>query len=100
MHGLYRALIHNMVVGVSEGYTVKQELVGVGYRVEVKGQIVVFSLGYSHDIQFCLPNEVKAEAEPVKKGQNPVSSSSANSSVARPARVLLLNNRRSSYGID
>ena len=72
MHGLYRALIHNMVVGVSEGYTVKQELVGVGYRVEVKDQIVVFSLGYSHDIQFQLPKEVKAEAEPVKKGQNPV----------------------------
>ena len=72
MHGLYRALIHNMVVGVSEGYTVKQELVGVGYRVEVSGQIVTFSLGYSHDIQFQLPKEVKAEAEPVKKGQNPV----------------------------
>ena len=72
MHGLYRALVHNMVVGVSEGYTVKQELVGVGYRVEVNGQIVIFSLGYSHDIQFQLPKEVKAEAEPVKKGQNPV----------------------------
>ena len=72
MHGLYRALIHNLVVGVSEGYTVKQELVGVGYRVEVNGQIVTFSLGYSHDIQFQLPKEVKAEAEPVKKGQNPV----------------------------
>ena len=72
MHGLYRALIHNMVVGVSEGYTVKQELVGVGYRVEVNGQIVIFSLGYSHDIQFQLPKEVKAEAEPVKKCQNPV----------------------------
>ena len=72
MHGLYRALIHNMVVGVSEGYTVRQELVGVGYRVETKGQIVTFSLGYSHDIQFCMPDEVKAEAEPVKKGQNPV----------------------------
>ena len=64
MHGLYRALIHNMVVGVSEGYTVKQELVGVGYRVDVKGQVVTFSLGYSHDIQFLLPDEVKAEAEP------------------------------------
>ena len=51
---------------------VKQELVGVGYRVEVNGQIVTFSLGYSHDIQFQLPKEVKAEAEPVKKGQNPV----------------------------
>jgi len=72
MHGLYRALIHNMVVGVSEMFTVKQELVGVGYRVEVNGQIVTFSLGYSHDIQLQLPSEVIAEAEPVKKGQNPV----------------------------
>lgn len=72
MHGLYRALINNMVVGVSEGFTIKQELVGVGYRVEVNGQIVTFNLGYSHDIQFQLPKEVKAEAEPVKKGQNPV----------------------------
>lgn len=72
MHGLYRALIQNMVTGVSTGYTVKQELVGVGYRVEVKDQIVIFNLGYSHDIQLMLPKEVKAEAEPVKKGQNPV----------------------------
>lgn len=71
-HGLYRALIHNMVVGVSEGYTIKQELVGVGYRVDVQGQILIFSLGYSHDIQLQLPAEIKAEAEPVKKGQNPV----------------------------
>ena len=72
MHGLYRALIKNMVVGVSDGYTIKQELVGVGYRVEVQGQIVILSLGYSHDIYFELPKEVKGEAEPVKKGQNPV----------------------------
>lgn len=72
MHGLYRALINNMVVGVSEGFTTKQELIGVGYRVEVNGQIVTFALGYSHDIQFQLPKEVKAEAEAVKKGQNPV----------------------------
>jgi len=72
MHGLYRALIHNMVVGCSEGFTTKQELVGVGYRVEVQGQIMTFSIGYSHDIQFMLPAEVKAEAEAVKKGQNPV----------------------------
>ncbi|MBO8464949.1 MAG: 50S ribosomal protein L6 [Bacteroidetes bacterium] len=72
LHGLYRALIHNMVVGVSEGFTIKQELVGVGYRVEVKGQILEFSLGYSHDIHFMLPQEVKAEAEAVKKGANPV----------------------------
>ena len=72
LQGLYRALIHNMVVGVSEGFTIKQELVGVGYRVEVKGQILEFSLGYSHDIHFMLPQEVKAEAEAVKKGANPV----------------------------
>lgn len=72
MHGLYRALIQNMVTGVSEGYSIKQELVGVGFRVEVKDQIVIFNLGFSHDIQLMLPKEVKAEAEPVKKGQNPV----------------------------
>ena len=72
MHGLYRALINNMVKGVSEGFTIKQEFIGVGYRVEVNGQIVTLALGYSHDILFELPKEVKAEAEPVKKGQNPV----------------------------
>jgi large subunit ribosomal protein L6 len=71
MHGLYRALIANMVKGVSEGYTIQQELVGVGYRVEVKGQILEFSLGYSHDIHFEIPKEVKAVAEAVKKGANP-----------------------------
>lgn len=72
MHGLYRALIHNMVVGVSEQFTIKQELVGVGYRVEVNGQIITFNVGYSHDILLQVPEEVKAEAEAVKKGQNPV----------------------------
>ena len=72
MHGLYRALVHNMVVGVSEGYTTKQELVGVGYRVDVQGQLLIMSLGFSHEVQIMLPAEVKAEAEPVKKGQNPV----------------------------
>ncbi len=72
LHGLYRALVHNMVVGVSEGYTIKQELVGVGYRVDVHDQILNFALGYSHDIQLLLPPEVKAEAAPVKKGENPV----------------------------
>ncbi|MBR5249202.1 MAG: 50S ribosomal protein L6 [Bacteroidales bacterium] len=72
MHGLYRALINNMVIGVSQGFSTKQELVGVGYRVEVKGQVLEFNLGYSHDIHFMLPEEVKGEAEPVKKGQNPV----------------------------
>ena len=71
-HGLYRALINNMVVGVSTGYTIRQELVGVGFRVDVQGQLLIMSLGYSHEIQLLLPAEVKAEAEPVKKGQNPV----------------------------
>ena len=61
MHGLYRALVHNMVVGVSEGFTIKQELVGVGYRVAVQGQLLIFSLGYSHEIHLMLPAEVKAE---------------------------------------
>ena len=71
-HGLYRAMINNMVIGVSEGFSVKQELVGVGYRVDVQGQILIFNLGYSHEIHFELPVEVKGEAEPVKKGANPV----------------------------
>ena len=72
MHGLYRALVHNMVVGVSEGFEIKQEFVGVGYRVEVSGQLLTFNLGYSHTIQLLLPEEVKAEVPQVKKGENPV----------------------------
>ena len=72
MHGLYRALVNNMVVGVSKGYEIKQELVGVGFKVEVKGQILVMSLGFSHDIQLMLPTEIKAEAPAVKKGENPI----------------------------
>ena len=71
MHGLYRALVHNMVVGVSEGFTTQQELVGVGYRVSVQGQLLTFSLGYSHEIQLMLPAEVKAEIPEVRKGENP-----------------------------
>ena len=72
MHGLYRALVHNMVVGVSEGFTVKQEFVGVGYRVSVQGQVISMSLGYSHDIQILLPKEVTAETPQVRKGENPL----------------------------
>jgi large subunit ribosomal protein L6 len=71
MHGLYRALVHNMVVGVSEGFSTQQELVGVGYRVSVQGQLLIFSLGYSHEIQLMLPDEVKAEIPDVRKGENP-----------------------------
>lgn len=71
MHGLYRSLIANMVEGVSKGYETKQEFVGVGYKVEVVGQVLQMSLGYSHDIYFQLPDEVKAEAFAEKKG-NPI----------------------------
>ncbi len=71
MHGLYRSLISNMVEGVSKGYETKQELVGVGYKAEVKGSVIEFSLGYSHDIYLQLPAEVKAEAITEKK-KNPI----------------------------
>ncbi len=71
MHGLYRSLLNNMVVGVSKGYEIKQEFVGVGYKAEAKGQILEMSLGYSHDIFFEIPAEVKVEAVTEKKG-NPI----------------------------
>ena len=71
MHGLYRALINNMVIGVSKGYEIKQELVGVGFKAEVKGNILELSLGYSHDIHVMLPAEVTATAVTEKKG-NPI----------------------------
>ncbi|MBP5689392.1 MAG: 50S ribosomal protein L6 [Bacteroidales bacterium] len=72
MHGLYRALVHNMVVGVSEGFEIRQEFVGVGYRVAAEGQLIKMSLGYSHEIQMLLPDEVKAETPQVRKGENPL----------------------------
>ena len=71
MHGLYRALINNMVVGVSTGWEIKQELVGVGYKAEAKDQVLELSLGYSHDIHFVLPKEIKVEAQTERKG-NPI----------------------------
>ncbi len=71
MHGLYRALINNMVVGVSKGFELKQELVGVGFKAETKGQILQLSLGYSHDIHVLLPKEVEVTAVTEKKG-NPI----------------------------
>lgn len=71
MHGLYRALIHNMVVGVSEGYTAKLELVGVGYRATSQGQVLELALGYSHTIQLMMHAEVKVEAVTDRKS-NPI----------------------------
>jgi large subunit ribosomal protein L6 len=71
MHGLYRALINNMVLGVSKGYEIKQELVGVGYKAEVQGNVLQLSLGYSHDIWIMLPETIKAEAVTERKS-NPI----------------------------
>ena len=71
MHGLYRALIANMVTGVSEGFTVNQELVGVGYRAEAKGQVLEMSLGYSHDVMIALPKEIKVTTV-TEKRKNPI----------------------------
>lgn len=71
LHGLYRALINNMVIGVSQGYTIKQEVVGVGYKAESKGQILEMSLGYSHEIKFQIPAEVQVECKTEKRA-NPI----------------------------
>ncbi len=71
LHGLYRALIANMVVGVSQGYKKELELVGVGYRAEAKGQNLEMSLGFSHEIIIQLPNEVKVETK-TERRSNPV----------------------------
>ena len=71
MHGLYRALINTMVIGVSKGYEIKQELVGVGFKAEMKGNILQLGLGYSHDIAIMLPAEIQATAVTEKKG-NPI----------------------------
>jgi len=71
LHGLYRALIDNMVVGVSKGYRKDLELVGVGYRAEAKGQQLEMSLGYSHDIIMEMPQEIKVETK-TEKRSNPV----------------------------
>lgn len=70
-HGLYRSLVNNMVVGVSEGYKKTLELVGVGYRVSNQGNLVEFSLGYSHPIFIQLPKEVKVETKS-ERNQNPI----------------------------
>ena len=70
-HGLYRALVNNMVVGVSEGYKKILELVGVGYRVSNQGNVIEFSLGYTHPIFLELPKEVKVETKS-ERNQNPL----------------------------
>jgi large subunit ribosomal protein L6 len=70
MHGLYRALIANMVEGVAKGYQKKLELVGVGYKATAQNNVLELSLGYSHNIFFAVPKEISVSAE-TAKGQNP-----------------------------
>ncbi|MBO7554270.1 MAG: 50S ribosomal protein L6 [Prevotella sp.] len=69
-HGLYRALVHNMVVGVSEGYKAELELVGVGYRANNQGNLLELVLGYTHSIFIQLPPEVKVETK-TERNKNP-----------------------------
>lgn len=71
LHGLYRALIANMVKGVSEGYKIEQELVGVGYRASNQGNLLDLVLGYSHHVVFELPQEIKV-ATRQERGSNPI----------------------------
>lgn len=70
LHGLYRALINNMVTGVSEGFKTTMEIVGVGYRATVNGQLLDLALGFSHNLFLELPKEIKATAT-AEKGKNP-----------------------------
>lgn len=70
-HGLYRSLIQNMVIGVSEGFKKTLELVGVGYRVSNQGNVLEFSLGYTHNIFLSLPSEIKVETKS-ERNQNPL----------------------------
>lgn len=71
LHGLYRSLINNCVVGVSEGYELKLELVGVGFKASSQGNLLNMSLGFSHNIYFDVPKEVKVTTDS-KKGKAPV----------------------------
>ncbi len=70
LHGLYRSLINNMVIGVSDGYKITQELVGVGYKAVATGQLLELTLGYSHNIVFELPKEVIVTTT-AERGKNP-----------------------------
>jgi large subunit ribosomal protein L6 len=70
-HGLYRSLINNMVIGVSDGYRKELELVGVGYRAQSNGQILDLALGYTHNIYLMLPSEIKVETKS-ERNKNPM----------------------------
>ncbi|GAA4407268.1 50S ribosomal protein L6 [Nibrella viscosa] len=70
LHGLYRALVNNMVVGVSTGYRTDLEIIGVGYKASVTNNVLELNLGYSHNVFVAVPSEVKVTAV-TEKGQNP-----------------------------
>lgn len=70
LHGLYRALMNNMVVGVSTGYRTEMEIVGVGYKATVTNNVLELQLGYSHNVFVAVPGEIKVTAV-TEKGQNP-----------------------------
>ena len=63
LHGLARALANNAVVGVTEGFTKQMDVVGVGYKADVQGKKIVFALGYSHPVEYALPEGIEAKAE-------------------------------------
>jgi len=69
-HGLYRSLLSNMIKGVSEGFTIIQEMVGVGYKAQATGQVLELSLGFSHNLMLELPKEVAVQTT-AEKGKNP-----------------------------
>jgi len=71
LHGLYRALANNMVIGVSEGFKTVQEVIGVGYKVQANGQVLEMELGYSHKVYFELAPEIHVETV-TEKGKNPI----------------------------
>ena len=71
LHGLYRSLINNMVIGVSEGYTKKLEIIGVGFRAAINGDVLELNLGYSHPIFFVPPQGINIEVD-TKSSKNPI----------------------------
>ncbi len=71
VHGLYRSLINNMIIGVNEGYKLELEVIGVGYRAENKGQLLILTIGYSHPVYFVIPEEVKLSTS-TEKGKAPL----------------------------
>jgi large subunit ribosomal protein L6 len=71
LHGLFRSLINNAVIGVSEGYTKKLEIIGVGFRASMNGEVLELNLGYSHPIFFVPPKGINMEVD-TKSGKNPI----------------------------